>query len=119
LHVLPGVGCGGVYCTAISCSPSEDSDHITSEPSGCTCKHHTADQKGVAAKITVSGVHSHDDCSLCKLLSSLSSSLVVEDCARLGQFQLGYQDDPCRAGEGIDEVTASIRGPPATATSSL
>jgi hypothetical protein len=85
LHFVPGVpGCGS-HCSVInadSCQVDATSKSVVADnhcEESCPFHKHTSEtvvRKG--SEPVARGLHNHDDCTVCKLLATLSHSLLVD-----------------------------------------
>ena len=119
LHFVPGVpGCGS-HCTVIdadsvrmdsSVEPVSGSNHCEG-----SCPFHKHASEKVVRKGTESvarGLHNHDDCAVCKLLATLSHSLLIDFQLEQTELSVGVSAQPIHVADRFSFELFQSRAPP-------
>ena len=85
LHFVPGVpGCGS-HCSVIDADAGRIDFSTASNASSSHCEESCPFHKHASAKVVrkctqpvARGLHNHDECAVCKLLATLSHSLLID-----------------------------------------
>jgi hypothetical protein len=85
LHFVPGVpGCGS-HCSVIDTDACRIDSSTASNASSSHCEESCPFHKHASAKVVrkctqpvARGLHNHDECAVCKLLATLSHSLLID-----------------------------------------
>ena len=85
LHFVPGVpGCGS-HCSVIDADAGRIDSSTASNASSSHCEESCPFHKHASAKVVrkctqpvARGLHNHDECAVCKLLATLSHSLLID-----------------------------------------
>lgn len=119
LHFVPGVpGCGS-HCSVIHADAVHNNSFARSDASSSHCEESCPFHKHASAKVVrkgtepvARGLHNHDDCAVCKLLATLSHSLLVNFQLEQVELSVGVSVQPLQTADRFSFGLFQSRAPP-------
>lgn len=119
LHFVPGVpGCGS-HCSIIDIDVGRIDSSARSNASSSHCEescpfHKHAPEKvvGKGSEPIARGLHNHDDCAVCKLLATLSHSLLIDFQLEQVELSVGVSVQPLQVADRFSFGLFQSRAPP-------
>ena len=119
LHFIPGVpGCGS-HCSVIDADAVRIDSSTASNASSSHCEDNCPFHKHAIEKVdrkgsvpVVRGQHDHDDCAVCKLLATLSHSLLVDFQLEQVELSIGVTAKQILAADRFSFGLFQSRAPP-------
>jgi hypothetical protein len=119
LHFVPGVpGCGS-HCSVINADADHNNSIARSDASSGHCEESCPFHKHASAKVVrkcsdpvARGLHNHDDCAVCKLLATLSHSLLIDFQLEQAELSVGVSAQPIHVADRFSFGLFQSRAPP-------